>query len=113
MFTDGTNSFHKKLRDDITQIENSKNVNVFTDKTNNIYGMLTSGHNKLLKKNVSKTSGKVQKSINLEAKSIATELKLSDRIKKIAEAPAYITLKDHKGNFLSEPFFRLINPSKN
>ena len=56
---------------------------------------------------------KLQKSINLEAKSIATNLKLSDRIEKLAEVPAYVTLKDHKENFRSKPSCRLINPSKN
>ena len=79
--------------------------------------MPTSEHNKLLKENVTKTykkaPEKLQKSINLEAKSIATNLKLSDRIEKLAEAPAYITLKDHKENFRSKPSCRLINPSKN
>ena len=49
----------------------------------------------------------------MEAKSIATKLKLSDRIEKLAEAPAYVTLKDHKGNFWSKPSCRLINLCKN
>ena len=52
--------------------------------------MLTSEHSKLLKENVTKpykiAPEKLQKSINLEAKSIATYLKLSDRIEKLAEA---------------------------
>ena len=76
--------------------------------------MPTYEHNKLLKENVTKTfkkaSGKLQKSINLEAKSIATNLKLSDRIQKLAGAPAYITLENHKENFRSKPSCRLINP---
>ena len=70
-----------------------------------------------MKENVTKTYKKalenIQKSINLEAKSIATNLKLSDRIERLAEEPAYITLKDHKENFRSKPSCRLINPSKN
>ena len=81
---------------------------VFADKTNNIYRMPTYEHNNLLKENVTETYKKVpeklQKSISLEAKSIATKLKLSDRIEKLAEAPAYVTLKDHKENFRSKPF---------
>ena len=79
--------------------------------------MPTSEHSKLLKENVTKTykkpPEKLQKSINLEAKFIATKLKLSDRIKKLAEAPAYVTLKDHKENFRSKSSGRLINPSEN
>ena len=111
------NSFQKKLCADITEIKNSRNIYVFADKTNNVYRMSTSEHNELLKENVTKTykkaPEKLQKSINLEAKSIATNLKLSDRIEKLAEAPAYITLKDHKENFRSKPSCQLINPSKN
>ena len=79
--------------------------------------MPTSEYKKLLKENVTKTykkaPEKLQKSINLEAKSIATKLNLSGRIEKLAEAPAYITLKDHKQNFPAKPPCRLINPTKN
>ena len=71
--------------------------------------MPTSEHNKLLKENVTKTylkaPEKLQNTINLEAKSIGTKLKLSDQIEKLAEAPAYITLKDHKENFRSVKLF--------
>ena len=111
------NSFQKKLCADITEIKNSRNIYVFADKTNNVYRMSTSEHNELLKENVTKTykkaPEKLRKSINLEAKSMATNLKLSNRIEKLAEAPAYITLKDHKQNFRSKPSCRLINPTKN
>ena len=116
-FTNNKNSFQKKLRTDITEIKNSRNIYVFADKTNNVYRMPTSEHNKLLKENVTKTylkaPEKLQNTINLEAKSIGTKLKLSDQIEKLAEAPAYITLKDHKENFRSKPSCQLINPSKN
>ena len=86
-------------------------------KSINLEAKSTHEHSKLLKENVTKTykkaPEKLQKSINLEAKSIASKLKLSDRIEKLAEAPAYVTLKDHKENFRSKPSCRLINPSKN
>ena len=91
-FIHNTNSFQKKLCADVTEIKNSRNIYVFADKTNNIYRMSTSEHNKLLKENVTKTykkaPEKLQKSINLEAKSVAAKLKLSDRIEKLGEAPA-------------------------
>ena len=98
-------SFHEKLLADITEIKNSRNMYVFADKTNNIYSMPISEHNKLLKENVTKTCKKVpeklQKSINLEAKFIATKFKLSDRIEKLAKAPANVTYKENKENFRS------------
>ena len=43
---------------------------------------------------------------------MSTKLKISDRTKLIARTPAFVTLKGHKVNFLSNPTFRLINPSK-
>ena len=50
--------------------------------------------------------------INLEAKHIATKLKLEDRIEQMAIKPAFVTLKDHKDNFINNPQCRLINPAK-
>ena len=101
----------------MTEIKHSRNIYVFADKTNNVYKMPSSENNKFLKENVTKTykkaPEKLQKSINLEAQSIATNLKFSYRIEKPAEAPAYITLRDHKENFPSKLSCRLINPSKN
>ena len=56
---------------------------------------------------------KLEASINLEAKSISTILKISDSVERIARAPPFVTLKDHKDNFRSNPTYRLINPPKN
>ena len=53
--TNNMNSFQKKLRADRTEIKNSRNIYVFADKTNNVYKIPTSEHNKLLKENVTKT----------------------------------------------------------
>ena len=54
----------------------------------------------------------LEQAINLEAKTIAKKLELIDRIAYFTRSPAYITLKDHKKNLLSEPMCRLINPAK-
>ena len=48
----------------------------------------------------------------MEAKSISIELNISNRVERIAGSPAFVTLKDHKNNFRSNPKCRLINPSK-
>ena len=78
--------------------------------------MSTEQHKKLLGENVTKTykkaPPKLQRSIYLEAKHIATKMKLSDRIEKLAETPVYVTLKDHKDNFRSNASCRLIKSSK-
>ena len=49
---------------------------------------------------------------DLEAKDIATQLQLTDRIERISHRDAFITPKDHKDNFLNEPKSRLNNPAK-
>ena len=51
-------------------------------------------------------------SIEQEAKAIATKLHLDDRINITAKREAFITLKDHKPNFVNNPTCRLINPAK-
>ena len=51
-------------------------------------------------------------SINKEAKKLAVELKVADRLQQYAHRDAFVTLKDHKENFRSNPKCRLINPVK-
>ena len=48
----------------------------------------------------------------MEAKHIAEQLKLDDRIEQAAEQKAFITLNDHKPNFPNNIKCRLINPAK-
>ena len=55
---------------------------------------------------------KTLKDINLEAKNLTKNLKIHDRIKQLPLKNAYITVKDHKENFLTHPKCRLINPTK-
>lgn len=96
------------------EIKQPKNAFVLADKTSNIYKMTTEQPKKLLGENVTKTCRKhsqyCKKSIILKAKHIATKIRLSDRIGKLAEKAAYVTLKDHKDNFASNPSCRQINP---
>ena len=50
--------------------------------------------------------------INNETNSIAKQLSIDDRIEEMYENESYITIKDHKQNFLNKISCRLINPSK-
>ena len=109
-------SFQRALSQDIRKIKSSPNVFVFAAKTNNIYEMSKEHYKKLLHDNVTKSyqkaPPKLEASINMEAKNVSTKLKISDRVERIARTPAFVTLKDHKNNFRSNPTCRLINPSK-
>ena len=66
----------------------------------------------MLSKTCQKALPKLEASINLEAKSISTMLEIRDRVERITRTLSFVTLKDHKDNFLSNPTCLLINPSK-
>ena len=69
----------------------------------------------LLKENITKNyKSNITKlhNINKSAKKITEKLPVSDRIEKMQETEAYITIKDHKESFPNKIPCRLINPSK-
>ena len=109
------NEFQKKLAKDVKSIKENKNLLVSADKTTNLYEMEKEAYSKLLQENITKTykrSRKGTQEVNREAKVIAKKLKLVDKMEAFVEKEAYITLKDHKENFQSNPKCRLINPAK-
>ena len=73
-------------------------------------------YEKLLHENITKTYKKTNKkkvrAINIDAKKIAKDLELEDRIEKMQEIECYITVKDHKEDFPHNIACLLINPSK-
>ena len=78
--------------------------------------MTKEDYKKHLVNNITKTCKKSNRnkinSINRDAKKIAKKLEIDDRVKKMQEAEAFITIKDHKDNFPHNLCFHLINPSK-
>ena len=89
---------------------------VKADKSTNFYRMKPCDYKDLVDKNIQKSYKKANKGqearINKDAKAIAEELDLSDRIETMTKRDAFITLKDHKPNFNNAPTCRLINPTK-
>ena len=89
---------------------------LFADKSSNVYQVSPEFYRKLLLENVTKDYTIVEpetaKDIDEEAQCIASELKLADRIECHSDAPAFITVKDHKENFHNNTKCRLINPAK-
>ena len=110
------NQFQKQLKRDIRELKQSSKLLIPADKTTNLYKVSTKDYNKLLTENITKTYKKTSASavmhVNKEAKSIATKLGVADRIEQYANRNAFLTLKDHKDNFESNPKCRLINPAK-
>ena len=101
---------------DVKEINSSNDLLVSADKTTNVYKMSKDTYRKMLTENITKTykkaDNKIIKDINKEAKKIAVNLKLEEKMESYADRNAFITLKDHKENFRSNPKCRLLNPAK-
>jgi hypothetical protein len=115
-FENNSNNFQQKLKKDVESIKSSDRLIVKADKTTNLYKMQKCEYNELLNNNVTKVykkaSKELMKDINKGDKRIAENLGLDDRMEIMAEKEAFITLKDHKPNFVNKPTCRLINPTK-
>ena len=113
MFKQVRNAFQDKLRHDVKSINSSKKVLVFADKTRNLYEMDKGQYEKMLRENITKmyrkADDKTEENINHELKHITNKLKVSDRVEKMAQRQAFISLKDHKENFQNNPKCRMIN----
>lgn len=108
------NDLQKKLSKDAKEIKEEKNIFVKADKTTNYYKTEPNDYMTLVDKNVTKTykktNPKVPDMITLKDKIIAEKLELADRIEASAPRDSFITLKDHKPDFINNPTCRLINP---
>ena len=73
-------------------------------------------YKRLLEANITETYKKADKKqlsmIDEKARIITKKLNIDDRVETTAMKEAFITLKDHKENFINKPTCRLINPSK-
>ena len=111
-----SNKFLTKMNEDIKNINKTKELLIYADKSSNIYIMIKEDYKKHLVNNITKTYKKSNRnkinSINRDAKKIAKKLQIDDRVEKMQEAEAFITIKDHKDNFPHNLSFHLINPSK-
>ena len=100
-------NFQARLSDDIRNIKKNPKLLTPADKTNNLYELTADEYNKLLTENIWKTYKKSNLStmytINAEAKVIAQDLKIDERIEQYNQKQTFITLKDHKENFKNNP----------
>ena len=111
-----SDEFQNKLKQDAVELKKAPDLLVPADKSTNLYSLDKEQYDKLLRENVTKNYKKADSntvaSINEEAKTIVRTLNLEGKVQKLAEREAFITLKDHKENFISNPKCRLINPAK-
>ena len=109
------NVLQEQLNSDIEQIKKNNKIFVSADKSRNTM-LQQEEDTKLIKENVIKTYKKLTRkklfNINRTAKKIPEKLSISDRIDKMLETEAYISIKDHKEDFANKISCCLINPSE-
>ena len=83
-FRSAQNHFQQTMKEDIAQIKTSHDVFTFADMTNNLYKSSAEEYKKLLFNNITKSHRKstkrLEKAINMEAKHISKKLELDNRI---------------------------------
>ena len=98
-------------------IKNSKNIFVFADKTSNIYQIEKDEYNKLTTDAITsaykKVSDKISNKVNADRPKIIENKAVVTGMFVNGSNSSFITLKDHKPNFLNNPKVRLLNPAKN
>ena len=116
-FRNMQNNFQKQLNEDIKAIKKSNKVLVCADKTSNIYKLDKETYAKLTTEAITssykKVPDKINDKINAEGKRIIQNKAVVTRMFKNGKNKCFITLKDHKPNFLNNPKTRLLNPAKN
>ena len=112
-----SNKFQNELISDLNRIKREEKVIVSADKTNNQYKCSKATYDKILKENITKeykiASTNSVKNTDIKSANFAHSLKLEKRMQNYTNSEAFITLKDHKPDFLSKLPARLINPAKN
>ena len=87
-FGNRNDKLQNEMKDDINEIKSSSNVFMPADKTTNMLELTPKEYKKLLRDDVTKTYRKapprLEKAINLQAKEIAKNINLDDRIESMA-----------------------------
>lgn len=108
--------FQTDMENDLKTMKTSGDIIVKADKTKNLYKLSANQYDKLVHDNITKNYKLAPDSqydvINAEAKAIANDLHLADRMDVLARSEAFLTLKDHKPRFENDLPCRLINPAK-
>ena len=97
-------------------IKKSDSIFVKSDKSGNLYEIQKGKYKQMMFKEVVKHNRKappdLEKELNSEAKMLAYKLGIVDRMEKYNTKNCFITIKNHKSDFKTNPECRLINPAK-
>ena len=115
-FNKKSNAHLERLKADIAKISKEERVLMFADKTSNLYLVQPEKYRELLHKSVQKDYKKSSVEAVLSDEKaqfeVVKKLEIADRVHRTAQRDSFVTLKDHKPGFRSNPQCRLINPTK-
>ena len=115
-FRSRSNEFLTSLKEDLKRIDEQDDIIVNADKTSNKYTMKPKEHNELLEKNKKSEYKKETKqnfdAVNTAHQNVVSNLELEERVFKTTQRAAFISIKDHRENFMNDPQVRLLNPCK-
>ena len=101
---------------DIKCLQSGGKVVVEADKTSNLYQVTPERYKQLIHQNVIKNYKLAppgnKDNVDQRTRVIANKLNVDERMERYTETESFISLKDHKENFYSNPTCRLINPAK-
>ena len=101
------NKFQRTLAKDLKGIRSSNKTLTAADKTSNMYRLSKEEYSNLLQNTIKskykKTDKRTATNINEEGIKHAREANVIDRIEINGTSNSFITLKDHKENFLNRP----------
>ena len=110
------NNIQQKMYEDMRRFKEPESIFVKSDKSGNLYEIEKGKYKQMMFKEVVKNYKKappdIEKELNSEAKMLAHRLGIVDRVGKYNTKNCFITIKDHKSNFQTNPECRLINPAK-
>ena len=111
------NTFQDKMKKDIKTIQMTNKTLIKGVKTSNMYKLSKEDYNHLLTNAITttykKADTKLKDKIYKEGKDVLRNHDVYDKIKINGSSGCFITLKDHKENFINNPTVRLLNPAKN
>ena len=111
------NQLQRSLKSDIKLIQQPSTTLTPADKMSNMHRITKEEYNKMRRNAITSTYQKanenIKKRINEKGKKIVKKSfnNIIDRMDINAESNCFITIKDHKENFLSNPKVCLINPA--
>ena len=110
------NNIQQKMYEDMRRIKESDSIFEKSDKSGNLYEKEKGKYKQMMFKEVVKHYRKappdLEKELNSEAKMLAHRLGIIDRVEKYNTKNCFITIKDYKSDFKTNPECRLINPAK-